>query len=238
MSLLTQFDHVAAATPTYIQNIGGNGNDISVAPCIRGTALGAVRVGDPTNGLILRGDTVANIDQIRGGTAAGGSLLLGSSSASFQNIALTDNLTTINTPLSQVGNIAITGDLATTGNIGVGNNLVFINGNSQGDSVSGYYLASVPFAGQQVLANPAGLTAGVYSVVLATGNADREAQPSGIFIWSGTTWFGNAVSAAFGSSPVGPNCIVVPANGGATLEIKGSGAPTGNAIYRKLLNAA
>jgi len=232
MSLLQTFDHVAAQTPSYIQNIGGPGLGANDAPCIKGSTLGAVRVGDATNGLILRGDTIANQDQIRGGTAAGGSLQIGSSAFSFQNIALTDGITTVNSTLNAQGPVAMYDDLFIAGNIN-------LTGTS-GESISGYYKATVAVAASGSQANPAGLTPGVYFVIYKPNTVTLGQQPSGVFYWSGTVWSGNAVDGNF-TGP-SPDCAILPASStsGATLAIAGSGPPVvpGVLTFSKVLNAA
>ena len=230
MSLLKTANNGADAQFYFIENIGGAGSGVGDAPCIKGTTLGAVRVGDPANGLVLRGDTVADANAIRGGQAAGGSLAIGNSTGSFQNILLADATTTVNTPLTIAGGFGVvaSGDLSTAGN------LVF-TGNT-GKAISGYFAASVPVAGGGAVANPAGLTTGVYFVVYAATAAGNEnAQPSGVFVWSGTAWVGNAVSFNFTAGA--PNCAIGPVAGGATLNIGGAGIPgAGNVFFRKIMN--
>jgi len=235
MSLLTS---VNAGTPSvnyFIENVGGTNNP---PPCIKGGLLGAapgfsdttVRIGDPVEGMVLTGGGGTYLPLLRGinggsaDTTGGQSLVIGASAASFQNIVLTDAATRINSDLTL-------GVAATPGS----GDIIFANG-ATGSSISGYYIASTAVVGVGAVANPAGLTAGVYAVVLApTVAAGNEgAEPSGIFVWTGTAWVGNAVGFAFSASA--PNCAIRPANGSATLYVDGTGVPAGNLVYRKLLN--
>jgi len=231
MSLLTSTNAGSASVSYFIENIGGPGSGVGDAPCIKGSTLGTVLVGDPANGLRLRGDTVANANLILGGQAAGGSLTIGNSVASQNNIVLTDAATTVNTPLTIAGGFGVvaSGDLSTAGN------LVF-TGNT-GKAISGYYTANVAVAGAGAVPNPAGLTAGVYFVVyVGNGAGNENAQPSGVFYWNALGgWNGNAVSFNFTAGA--PNCALGPVAGGATLNIGGAGVPGAGTVYfRKIMN--
>ncbi len=232
MSLLTSLNSGCPSVKYFIENIGGAGDSAADAPCIKGSTLGAVRIGNPAAGLVLRGDTLTagNGNRISGGQTAGGALAIGNSTTSFQNIVLTDGATTVNTPLTIAGGFGVVaaGDLSTAGN------LVF-TGNT-GKAISGYYAATVAVAGSGAVANPAGLTAGVYFVVAAfTGAGNENAQPSGVFYWSGTAWVGNAVSFNFTAGA--PNAAIGPVAGGATLNIGGASVPgAGNVFFRKIMN--
>ena len=227
MSLLTSVNVGNPDQPYYIENIGS-----AALPCIKGTSLGAVRVGDPANGVVIRGDTQANANIIYGGQANGGSLTIGNSIASLNNVVLTDGATTVNTPITVAGGFGV----ITQGDVSVGGNLLLANGGTSGKSISGYWNASVATAGGGAVPNPAGLTPGVYAVIfIGNGAGNEQAQPSGIFNWSGTAWSGNAASFAFTAGV--PNCAICPVAGGATLNIGGAGIPaTGNVFYKKLLN--
>lgn len=217
--------------PYFMENIGGSGATAAEAPCIKGTPLGAVRVGNPAAGVIIRGDLLANANRIAGGQTAGGSLTIGNSTTSFQNVVLTDGATTVNTPLTIDQGFGI----ITDGDVSCGGDLVLANG-ATGKSITGYYSANVPVVGAGAVPNPAGLTQGTYLVVYAGAGAGNEnAQPSGVFYWSGTTWVGNAVSFNFTAGA--PNCAIGPVAGGATLNIGGAGVPASGTVYfRKLLN--
>ena len=85
MSLLTSTNEGSPLQKYYIENIGGAGLGVGDAPCIKGTTLGTVRIGDIADGVLIRGDTVANVNRIGGGQVAGGSFSIGNSTASFQD---------------------------------------------------------------------------------------------------------------------------------------------------------
>jgi hypothetical protein len=218
----------------FIENIGGSGAAGAPAPCIKGTTIGAVRVGDPTVGLVLRGeDTGAGY--IRGGGAtsvAGSFLTLGASLAQPAQITMSDSLVAIS---AQVAIQGAGNDLTVADDIITGGNVVLTNGAS-GKSISGYYSASTAVSATGAQANPAGLTQGTYLVVyVPTGGAQGQ-QPSGVFYWSGTNWNGNAVGANF-TGPTYPDIAILPSVGNATLNIGGA-APSvpGTLFWRKLLN--
>lgn len=218
----------------YVENIGGPGATAADAPCIKGTTLGAVRIGNPAAGVLVRGDLLSSTtpaNRIAGGQTAGGSLTIGNSTTSFQNVVLTDGLTTVNTQLTLSG----TADIVVGGDVQVGGNLEFTNG-AAGASISGYWSAQAAIAAAGAVPNPAGLTQGTYLVVFVAGGAGNEnAQPSGVFYWSGTTWVGNAVSFNFTAGA--PNTAIGPVAGGATLNIGGAAIPLPATMYfRKLLN--
>jgi hypothetical protein len=178
--------------------------------------------------MVIVGGGIGNtplVSAVRGGGAAGTTLNLGSSAASATNIVLTDGLTTIN------------GDMVLSGagsDLSVGGDIVLVNGAS-GKSISNYFSVNtaVSIAGSQ--ANPAGLTPGVYNVLyVPTGGAEGQ-QPSGVFVWSGTQWFGNAAGVNF-TGPV-PDIALYPAAGNATLTVGGALPSVPGALYwRKLLN--
>jgi len=238
MSLLPSTNAGSDTVSYFIENIGGSGDGANPVPCIKaGDALGRIRVGNPSTGLII-GSTTAGAAVVRGGgaTSAGGSTLaLGASEASFQNIVLTDGITTVNGTLSMPG---AAGDLVVGDDITLGGDLTFSNG-ALGASISGYYFASVPVAAVGVIANPAGLTAGVYQIVyVGAGAGNENAQPSGVFVRSATTWFGNAVSTNFTAGA--PNAGIAPTAGGATLSLLQGGVGTapvpGDVFFRKISN--
>lgn len=233
MSLLTSTNAGSASCAYFIENIGGPGTGVADAPVIKGTTLGTVVVGcgGPAKGLRLRGDTVANANAILGNQPNGGSLTIGNSVASFQNIALADGATTVNTPLTIDNGFGIIAD----GDINTGGNLVFTDG-AAGKSISGYWSAQQAVAAAGAQANPAGLTQGTYLVAYAGAGAGNEnAQPSGVFYWSGVSWVGNAVSFNFTAGA--PNMAIGPVAGGATLNIGGAAVPLpGTLFFRKLMN--
>lgn len=234
MSLLTATNAGSATNTYFIQNIGGPGavGDPSSAPTIKGTQFGTIRVGDPLTGLVIRGDPAGTgLGFIRGGLAAGSNVTLGASTASPSNVVLTDGLTTVNTSLTIAG---VGADLTVPDQINVGGNVNF----TAGGSISGYQTFQIPVVASGAQVNPVGLTAGTYALVYVAPAAGNEAaQPSGVFIWSGTTWFGNAVSFNFTAGV--PNCAICPTAGGASLTIAGSAGaqPLPATIFlRKLLN--
>jgi hypothetical protein len=218
----------------FIENIGGSGavGDPGNAPTLKGTQFGALRVGDPITGMVIRGDPAGTgLGFVRGGLAAGSSITLGASTASPSNVVLTDGLTTVNTSLTIAGAGA---DFVVPDQITLGGNLVF----SAGGSISGYQTFQIPVVASGAQVNPVGLTAGTYALTyVAPGAGNEPAQPSGVFVWSGTSWFGNAISFNFTAGV--PNCAICPTAGGATLTIGGSAGaqPLPATIFlRKLLN--
>jgi hypothetical protein len=229
MSLLPSTNNGASTQSYFIENIGGAGAGVGDAPCIKGSTLGAVRVGDPTDGLILRGDLAGVANQIRGGQVSGGSLQIGNSTTSFQNIVLTDGVTTVNGTLATAGAVTVSNGLSVSGDI------TLLSG-AAGDSISGYYVNTSAFAGGGAVANPTGLTSGLYSViVIGSGVGEEEAQASAVCFRSATEWFGNGVSFNFTAGV--PNVAIGPVAGGATLNIGGAGIPAaGNVVFRKLMN--
>ena len=210
-----------------------------------------MRVGDADQGMVLIGGGLGVAPStcgVRGGypnTTGGAVLNLGASLASQTNISLTDNLTTLRTPVTITSSIIanqdldIDGQLFVTGNIDALSTINLVNG-GLGNSISGYYAASVAVTGGGVVANPAGLTPGVYVVTyVGDGGGNEQAQPSGVFIRSSTIWYGNAVSSAFtAGTPDAPNTAIHPVAGGATLNIGGLSIPaTGTVFFRKIFNA-
>ena len=234
MSLLTSVNAGTPAVNYFIENIGGAGTGAVDAPCIKGSTLGAVRIGDPTDGLVLRGDTIADANIIYGGQAAGGSLTIGNSVASPSQIVLTDGVANVNGLLAVVGSLQAKTAGATPASLDT-----YTNRDIHGFSDTGYSSFSVPFAGGGPVANPVALSPGLWSViVVGTGAGNEQAQPSAICYWDGAVWTGNGVGFAFGAGPVGPNCAIAPVAGGATLTIGGAGVPAaGNVFFRQLLAA-
>lgn len=217
----------------YIENIGGSGDTVATIPVIKGSPTGAVRVGNQLNGLVVRGGTDGT-GFIRGGLNSLGVLNLGSSSVAFDNIVLTDSLTTIKTDLvlpSASATIAVAGDVE------VGGNVVLMEGPT-GKSISGYYNASVPVnvsgAGSFAVANPAGITAGWYAIAVLqpTSLANNGSKmPGCVGYFNGTLWsfggFGGDVSTFY----------ICPLDNHTTLQIVSAGAFPDTVVYfAKLMN--
>lgn len=232
MSLLTSTNSGTPETDYFIRNNGGSGEAGAVAPSIQGTAIGAIRVGNPTTGLVVRGDPSGQ-GFIRGGgdtSAAGSFLTLGCSLASPAQITMSDALVAIAAPLAVQG---AGNDLTVADDINVGGNVVLANG-STGKSITGYYSVTTAVAAGGAQANPAGLTTGVYLVVYQPTGGAQGQQPSGVFYWSGTTWVGNALGANFSAGV--PDIAILPTVGNATLTIGGGAASVpGTLFWRKLL---
>lgn len=244
MSLLTSLTAGNSDQYYYIENIGGNGRGGNAVPCIRGgDALGALRVSDADTGLVITGGGIGanpQIQGIRGGypetSTLNGEVRLGASALSFQNIVLKDALTTVNTDMVTQGIDA--DNIFVTGNADFLSTINLVNGNANGQTIAGYYTRTVAITGGGAVANPSGLTTGLYSVqYVGNGAGNEQAQPSGLFYWSGTVWTGNAVSSAFtAGTPDAPNTAIHPVSGGATLNIGGASIPaTGNVIFRKVM---
>ena len=230
MSLLTSVGSGSVGTKYYIENLDGNGdqpaNDV---PCIKaGSAFGAIRIAD-VSGMVLVGGGIGGaplISGVRGGGDSGTTLTLGSSVASASNIILTDGLVTMTTDLVLSG---------AGSDLSVGGDINLINGVALGKSISGYYSANTAVAAGGAQANPAGLTAGVYNVLYVPNGGAQGQQPSGVFVWSGTQWFGSAMGVNF-TGPV-PDIALYPSAGNATLTVGGALPSVPGALFwRKLLN--
>jgi hypothetical protein len=213
MSLLTSTNEGSSAQKYFIENIGGSGNGAANVPCIKaGDALGLVRIGNPTTGLIA-GATPSGTARVRGGgpTSAGGSTLaLGASDASFQNIVLTDGITTINGSLSVPG----AGDIFLGDDLNLGGDIIFTNG-AAGTSISGFYSVTgaplnCPNGVDTAIPNPAGITDGWHIVSCGTavgGQTEQQVsdmvrRQGGLYVFggslrtpSGTGSFGFKVTA-------------------------------------------
>lgn len=184
--------------------------------------------------LTIQSNPVGSVVTIRPDLASAGNMRLGASAGSFQNIALSDGLTTVNTVLAM--GPAGTPSAINAGAVNVDGDLTFVNGAS-GDSISGYYSANVAVVGAGAVPNPAGLTNGVYlAVYIGNGAGNENAQPSGVFYYTTVGgWSGNAVSFNFTAGA--PNVALGPVAGGATLNIGGASVPaTGTVYIRKLMN--
>lgn len=239
MSLLTSVNSGTPSQKYFVENIGGSGVGAAIVPCIKaGDVFNSLRIGAPVGGLIItggQGSVTPLISGIQGGaatTAGGQQVLLGASAASFQNIVLTDSVTTINGTLAVPGG----GDIVIGDNIDMGGNLTFTNG-AAGKSISGQYAASTAVVAAGSVANPAGLTAGVYVVTYAPNTlaGNEGAEPSGVFVRTATQWIGNAAGFSFTAGI--PNAALAPAAGSATLTLGGASvAVPGTLFYRKISN--
>jgi len=224
----------------FIENIGGPGAGVGDAPCIKGTTLGAVRIGNPSAGVIIRGDTsVSSSNRMGGAQAAGGSFTIGNSAASVDNIVLSDNLITVNDQMTFAVGTALTVNNAIGATAGASPSTAtldtYTNRNIHGYSDKGYYVASVVVAGGGAFANPPNLPYGLFSVMLVTGAGlgQEQAEASAICFYDATGWYGNGVSYAFSGGT--PNAAISPINGRATLQLGGAGIPPGNVVFRQLL---
>ena len=168
MSLLASTNSGSTSVAYFMENIGSQGGVNTNTPCIKGSTTGAIRVGDAETGLVLRGDVGGVSSFIRGGANAASNLTLGSSSVSFNNIVLTDGLTTVNTSVAMPG---AGSSLVLDGDIGLGGDLILTNGQAEGRSISGYYSLGVSVnvsgAGTFPVPTPAGITPGWYMIAVA-----------------------------------------------------------------------
>lgn len=236
MSLLPSTNAGSDTVSYFIENVGGSGDGLAPVPCIKaGDAFGLVRVGNPNTGLVI-GSTIGGTAVVRGGgatSAAGSTLALGSSAASTSNIVLTDAITTINGTLSVPGG----SDVFVGDNISLGGDLIFTNG-SLGKSITGQYAASTAVVAAGPIANPAGLTPGVYVVTYGPDTlvGNEGAEPSGVFVRTSTQWVGNAVGSSFGGGV--PNAALTPTTAGSATLTLGGGSPAvpGVLFYRKISN--
>lgn len=227
MSLLPSANNGSSTQSYFIENIGG----VNGVPCIKGNATGFVRLGDPVDGIVFKGELDGSANLMRGGQGSGGSFTLGNSLTSTDNIVMTDGITTVNGFL-----IADGGPIAAFNGLSVSGDILLLTGQSTGDSISGYYVSTSPFtsAGGAV-ANPAGLTAGLYSVIVLPTSGDEAAQAAAVCYYTGTSWSGNGVSFNFTAGV--PNVAIGPVAGGATLNLGGASiSATGNVVFRKLMN--
>lgn len=234
MSLLPTTNSGSASLPYFIENVGGAGVSPADAPCIKGTPLGTVRVGNPVNGLVLRGDPGGLTNFVRGGAVAGSTLNLGSSGTSFSNIVLTDALTTVNTTLAITGAGA---DLSVADAITLGGDLTFTNG-ATGSSITGIYSAgvfvNVAGAGTFPLGNPAGITPGWYMIAVAqpVGVASGARMPGCVgFYNSAGLWniggFGGDTSTFY----------IAPTDDHTSLQIVSADArPSTTVVFAKMAN--
>lgn len=202
MSLLTSTNSGSTEVDYFIQNIGGSGAGASDTPCIKGTQFGAVRVGDPVFGMVIRGDTAGTGQGfIRGGLAASSSLTLGSSTASASNIVLTDGVVTFN------GDVVVSGSGS---DLSVGGNIILANGDAAGKSISGYYNATIasasyPDGADTVLATPGDLTPGwhIYATSAVAGSQAEECVSTLVY-YNGTLFtIGGTIQSVAGAGSFG-----------------------------------
>lgn len=203
MSLLASATRGSTEQPYFIENIGGAGLTAADAPCIKGTTLGAIRVGNPAAGLVIRGDTIVNANNIRGGQVSGGSFQIGNSTTSFQNIVLTDGLTAIN------GSVQANNGFAANSGLSVSGDITLVQG-AAGDSISGYYEATTaplacPDTVDTAIPLPVGLTDGWYVVSCGTppGGQTEQQVSTLVYLTSGIFAFGGSQRTPAGSGSFG-----------------------------------
>jgi hypothetical protein len=236
MSLLTSTNAGSASVSYFIENIGGPGTGVGDAPVIKGSTLGTVVVGDPANGLRLRGDTVANANAILGGQANGGSLSIGNSVASPAQIALTDGVMNVSGIMAVAGSIQAKTAGATPASLDT-----YTNRDIHGFSDTGYSVFSVPIANPAAtptVANPVGLSPGLWSVIFVPPGAPNiGAQVSAIMYWDGAAWTGAGDSTSFTGGA--PNMALLPSNDGTVIALGGASKPADASVlnYRQLLAA-
>jgi hypothetical protein len=236
MSLLSSTNSGAASVDYFIRNVGGAGLDSTAAqtPCIKGSTLGIVKIGNPVAGVSITGSTLSNTtpnNAIVGGQTAGGSLSIGNSTTSFQNIVLADGVSTVNTDLT-LGNLAnpASGDI------------IFTNG-ATGASISGYYSVptaplNCPDAADTVVPNPAGLTQGYYIIAAsaAPGGQNQQQVATLAYRTAGGLWaIGGCCSSIAGAGRFGLNVSVDR----TTMLLSNSTGAAQNGItvyFSKLLN--
>ena len=239
MSLLTSVNSGSPNQSYFIENIGGNAaQPTNAVPCIKaGSSFGAIRVGNTANGLVIVGGSGDDlVTGIRGGyadTTGGASVTIGSSTASQNNVVLTDGLTTF------VGDVVISG---AGSDLSVGGNIVLTNGDSAGKSISGYYnevtaSASYPTGADTPIANPAGLTAGWYVVAAATATGGQQEEQVSVIVHrsAGGLWdIGGSIRSVAGAGTFG----FKPSADRTTMVVQNdSGAAQTATIYWvKLLN--
>jgi len=237
MSLLPSCNNGSSGQAYFIENIGGAGLSAADAPCIKGTTLGAVRMGNPAAGVIIRGDTIAAANRMAGGQVSGGSFQIGNSTTSFQNIVLTDGITTVNGTLA----VPAGGDIFVGDDITLGGNLTFSNGAS-GESISGYYSQTVgpfncPDVTDTAVTLPVGLTDGWYIVSCGTAAGGQvEQQVSDMIrLQSGVIVFGGSLRTPAGTGSFGFK--LTTAHTGLVLSNSSGAAQNGVSVnFSKIAN--
>ena len=240
MSLLKNANTGAEDVPYFIENIGFPGGVNALSPCLKGSSLGTVVIGNPSAGLVLRGDTLANNNRIGGGQVAGGQMQIGNSTTSFQNIVLTDGITTVNGTLA----VPAGGDIFVGDDIQLGGDLTFTNGQTAGASISGYFTANTapincPDGVDTAVPNPAGLTPGWHIVSCSTAIGGQTEQQVSDMVFrngAGLYTFGGSLRTPSGSGSFG---FKVTADRTGLLLANSSGvAQNGVTVnFTKILNA-
>lgn len=190
--------------------------------------------------LTIQSNPVGSLVTIRPDLAAAGNMRLGSSVASYQNIALADGLTTINSVLA-MGPPGMPSAI-NAGAVNLDGDLTFVNG-SAGDSISGYYSVptapiNVPDGSDTVVPNPAGLTQGYYIVAVSTavGAQNQQQVATLAYLTSGGLWaIGGCCSSIAGAGRFGLNV----SNDRTTMVLSNSTgvAQNGCTVYfSKLMN--
>jgi hypothetical protein len=173
------------------------------------------------------------ISAVRGGAVSGGTLNLGSSTASVNNVVLTDGVVTMN------GDVVVAG---AGSDLSVGGDIVLANGDTAGKSISGYYnevTASASYATNvdTPIANPAGLTAGWYIVAAATAVGGQTEEQVSVIVHrsAGGLWdIGGSIRSIAGAGTFG----FKPSLDRTTMEVQNSSgaAQTATIYWAKLLN--
>lgn len=185
MSLVPSVNGGTADFPYFHINRGAQADINFSLPVIVGSAIGTVRLGDASGGMILRGDPLTGNGSIRGGESAGTSLTLGSSNTAPAQVVITDAAVTSIAPLIVSGGpLTVTGNIQTTGNLILGGN---------GGSTSGYSQFITPAATYNdgtdtALATPVGMTTGWWVLSEASpAGGQNEQQVSTIVHYTSTT---------------------------------------------------
>jgi len=222
MSLLATVDAAnASATQSYfIKDLSTDG----LTPKIGTNAAGTV---------LIQNNPVGSVVTIRPDLAAAGNMRLGASATSFQNVVLSDALTTVNTTLAMGVGAAINAQSLNVAGNSLFTSSIDIN-NQQIQNNLRYTQAFTVADGTNDVspgtAQPA-LIAGSYAIfVQVTGNP--QIQPSCVGYWNGAIWSAGANGAAF-TYPGGNVAVGIrPAAGGASLVMSnGSGASISGFIY-------
>jgi hypothetical protein len=252
MSLLTSTNAGSTSVSYFIENVGGTSNP---PPCIKGGLLGAapgfsdttVRVGNPTTGMVLTGGGGTYLPLLRGinggsaNTTGGESLVIGASAVSFQNIVLTDSITTINGTLA----VPAGGDIFVGDDIQLGGDLTFTNGQTAGASISGYYSVSTaplncPNGADTAIPAVAGLTPGWHIVSCSTAPGGQTEQQVSDMVFrngAGLYTFGGSLRTPAGAGSFGFK--VTADRTGLVLSNSSGAAQNGVTVnFTKILNAA
>lgn len=235
MSLLTSVTEESKGVSQFIEASYTAGGAAMIAT---GSAAGIARIAPATQG------PSAGNAFLRAGPGAS-ALSLGASDAVNSAISMTVT-PSVATFLNTDVNVTVPGTalavsnsiVATAGAPGAGTLATFCNRDVNGFSDSGYSNLTTTVVGGGAIANPAGLSPGVWSVIVTPQGAGNEAaQASAVCFWSGAVWSGNGVSFNFTAGA--PNVAIGPVAGGATLNLGGASIPAGNIDirYKQLLAA-